>query len=230
MIDSATKEFLSWARYLFWAELMHRDWDRYMSEKGSDDAVPEWLAVTCYWGASLYVVVEGWELLKLTDPIIEALLNRQTSKDMLRRLRNGTFHYQSSLTSPKMTDFLGSDPNATLWLVTLHDEFCRFFRQWVDRFQGTPAELAEVRDYIVGIVGWIPPTPAEPEIKTLRQLQAQDEGILARNDACRQTRNALESAMKSGEDAIKESRELAHRSRFERLWKLGVLAGPTDAQ
>ena len=84
----------SWGRYLYWAELRHRDWENFMTEKGADTkkAHPEWLGVSCYWASSLYVVIEGWETAKFKDPIVDALLGISNYKDLLRRLRNGTFH------------------------------------------------------------------------------------------------------------------------------------------
>src|SRR5258705_5390896 len=46
-----------------------------------------------YWYAGLYVVCEGWQELKLTDPEIDKLLG-SPNLDVLRRYRNGVFHYQ----------------------------------------------------------------------------------------------------------------------------------------
>ncbi len=67
---------------------MYRDWDKFMAEKGADakKAKPEWLGVSCYWGASLYVVIEGWESAKFKDPIVDALLGISNgSVDILAR-------------------------------------------------------------------------------------------------------------------------------------------------
>jgi hypothetical protein len=230
MVDIAIDEFLSWARYLFWAELRRRDWDRFIADNEAESATPEWLALTCYWAASLYVVVEGWESLRLSDPIIQALMKRPNSKDMLRRLRNGTFHYQPSTISPKLTDLFGSDPDAPLWLITVHDEFCRFFREWIDRFQGTDAQKVEYCENIKAIAGWIPPSPQEPKIQHLQQLQEEAGTILARSDRDSESRNGLQLAISHCDEAIEKSRELVRRNRLERLWKLGVLTGPKDLQ
>src|SRR6266571_1991294 len=131
---TANSELLfSWGRYLYWADLMYGDWDKFMTEKGADTktAKPEWLGVSCYWGASLYVVIEGWETAKFKDPIVDALLGVSDYKDVLRKLRNGTFHYQAKLLSPKVTEFFRS-PNVTLWLYFLHEEFCRWLRDCIE--------------------------------------------------------------------------------------------------
>ena len=114
----------SWGRYLDWADLMYRNFDKYMTEKGEEPgkSKPEWLGVYSYWAASLYVAIEGWETVQFRDPIVDALLGVSNYKDTLRRLRNGTFHFQPKLISEKFTDFFRS-PDVTLWLHVLHEEF-----------------------------------------------------------------------------------------------------------
>ena len=47
----------------------------------------------------LYVVVEGWNELELTDPAIDAHLNNDDGPELvgaIRRHRNGVFHYQQT--------------------------------------------------------------------------------------------------------------------------------------
>ena len=129
------ESLISWGRYLYWAELMFRHWDSYM-EKGSDagKALPEFIGVSSYWGASLYVVIEGWETAQFKDPIIDALLAVSNYKDVLRNLRNATFHYQLTLISPKIVEFFKS-PEVTSWLYFIHKEFCRWLRDHVDALE-----------------------------------------------------------------------------------------------
>jgi hypothetical protein len=90
-------------------------------------------------------VIEGWETAKFDDPIIAALLGRSNYKDVLRRLRNGTFHYQPSLMPQKFTDFFQSK-DVTLWLITLHEEFCRFMRDWIDGVAGQTILKEQIRE------------------------------------------------------------------------------------
>jgi len=54
------------------------------------------VAMMGYWLAALYVVVEGWQALRLSDAAVDALLGSPHIA-ILRRLRNGFFHCQSSL-------------------------------------------------------------------------------------------------------------------------------------
>ena len=47
-----------------------------------------------YWYAGLYVVCEGWQELKLSDPEILDLL-KSPHLEVLKRFRNGVYHYQA---------------------------------------------------------------------------------------------------------------------------------------
>jgi hypothetical protein len=164
----------SWGRYLYWADLMRRNWEKFMTERGEDanKAVPEWLGVSCYWAASLFVVIEGWETAQFSDPIIDALLGLSNYKDVLKRLRNGTFHYQPEIISPKVMEFFKS-PEVALWLYFLHEEFCRWLRDWVETVEVSapflPAESEEWRTNFSTLVGWLPPRLAEAELKEARR-------------------------------------------------------------
>ncbi len=222
MPDNATKKFLSWARYLFWSEIMRRQWDRYMAEGEEQAEISEWLGVTACWAASLYVVVEAWESLKYADPIIDELLKREGWKDKLKRLRNGTFHYQPDLMALKQHQFLNSDTDVTLWLITVHEEFCRYFRGRLDRFHGGTAEQAKLRALVVHLVGWIPTEPHEREIEFLKKQMARVQAILASGDADHETRADLESSVTQCHSAIKQSMTLVFADRRELLLKLGV--------
>ena len=57
-----------------------------------------------YWYAALYVVVEGWGDLGLTDPAIDALLAADY-KAKLRRHRNETCHYREGFFVDKWNEF-----------------------------------------------------------------------------------------------------------------------------
>ena len=46
-----------------------------------------------YWYATLYVVIEGYQELKMADSVIDLLLQSPNVKS-LRRFRNGICHYQ----------------------------------------------------------------------------------------------------------------------------------------
>jgi hypothetical protein len=218
---------LSWGRYLFWAELMHRKWDEYMTAHGSDRNIPEWLAVNAYWSASLYVVIEGWRDQKLSDPIINALLQRETYVETLRRLRNGTFHYQPSLRSPKMIEFFKSD-DSYLWITALHDEFLRYFRERFAYAPSTPGLENDLQNVITRVAGWFP--PEEPMFGHEHQIQMDSleeeldkiRGILAKENPSPEWKQPFEEVIRFGESTIAESMKNRRIQRLERLKKLGI--------
>jgi len=214
------EKLLAWARYLFWCEMMRRQVDAYMAEKGSKPDIAEWLGIEAYWCASLFVVVEGWEANGFSDSVIEQLLAHPAGyKALLRKFRNAVFHYQPALIEPRMLDFLRAD---NMWSFTLHDEFCRFFRDWVDTFPGSGELKTQYLKDIAGIVGWIPDRPGEQEISDLEQMVNQLAGIVA-TDGQPAIDFGLEKMRLDTIAAIKETREITTRQRTERLIELGVV-------
>ncbi len=225
---SANSELLfSWGRYLYWADLMYRDWDKFMAEKGADAkrANPEWLGVSSYWAASLYVVIEGWEIAKFKDPIVDALLRVSNYKDVLRRLRNGTFHYQPAILSQKIVDFFKS-PDVTLWLYFLHEEFCRWLRDYIETVELgarlSPEQSKEWRDDCVELFGWLPLRPAEQELESLRKLTVETREELDASRSDSEAATDLRASLGGYETAVKETAERVRQYRRDRLAQLGL--------
>ena len=83
-----------------------------------------------YWYAGLYVVCEGWkDELNLSDPELDVLL-KSPYLDVLKRFRNGVYHYQPDYFSNKLLNvfMLGEDFDA--WINSLMLAFARYFRAW----------------------------------------------------------------------------------------------------
>jgi hypothetical protein len=226
--DIVNGEFLvSWGRYLYWAELMRRDWDAFMTEKGAgaNMPIPEWLGVTCYWAASLYVVIEGWEAARFKDPIIDVLLGISNYKDVLRKLRNGTFHYQPELVSPKVTGVLESF-EVNLWLHFLHEEFCRWLRDVVETVgqaaRLSPEQLEEWREELPDIVGWLPLRPAEEEMKALRKKFDDIEKELDASGSTSKEALDLRASLSLYDVAVKKTAESVREDRRDMLAKFGL--------
>ena len=111
------------ARYWAWSDTMRGHFDAELQEKGvvdldSDDGFNLALYMS-YWYASLYVVVEGWQLLKLTDPDVDALLV-SPYVDVLKRYRNGVFHFQRAMWDTRFTDFIYEGDASAHWVRQLH--------------------------------------------------------------------------------------------------------------
>lgn len=73
--------------------------------------------------STTYVVIQGWQKLKLSDPELDELLADE-ELDQLRRIRNQMFHYQAEYDNPKLLEFLGAGPaevsSATEWVTGTH--------------------------------------------------------------------------------------------------------------
>jgi hypothetical protein len=87
-----------------------------------------------YWYAGLYVVIEGWEELKLGDPVIDDLL-ASPNVPLLKRYRNGTFHFQRKYDDNRFLDLINKGKNVVEWVRTLNREFGRFFLDWISQQQ-----------------------------------------------------------------------------------------------
>jgi hypothetical protein len=222
-----SESLFSWGRYLYWADLRQRDWDKVMTEKGevANQLIPEWLGVSCYWAASLYVVIEGWETAKFKDPIIDALLGVSNYKEVLRRLRNGTFHYKPDLVSKKVTEFFESS-DVTLWLYFLHAEFCRWLRDYVETVESaalfSTQESQEWRDNCVQVIGWLPLRPAEEELKALRKKFDEVENMLDASGSTSDAAKDLRASLGLYGTAVKKTAESVLEYRRKQLANLGL--------
>ncbi len=81
-----------------------------------------------YWYAGLYVVVEGWRTLNLTDPVIDRLLQSENT-DLLKRYRNGVFHFQSDYDDERFLAFVRDGNDSVSWVRELNTEFGGYFLQ-----------------------------------------------------------------------------------------------------
>ena len=83
-------------------------------------------AVISVWYSLLFVIVEGYQELKIQDDEIDALLARDDLLNALRLFRNATFHFQREPISPKLLGLL-TTPDSEVWLKDLNRAFRRFF-------------------------------------------------------------------------------------------------------
>ena len=77
------------------------------------------------WYGLLYVVIEGWRELKLEDQEIGKLL-RSNNTDLLKRYRNGVFHFQVDYNDKRFEKFF-EEITTVAWVRKLNEEFSRFF-------------------------------------------------------------------------------------------------------
>jgi hypothetical protein len=86
-------------------------------------------AFMSHWYGSLYVVIEGWKELQLTDPEIDALIASENVK-LLKRYRNGVFHFQRKFGDDRFQDFYNSQ-DSVAWVREIHYEFGRYFLETI---------------------------------------------------------------------------------------------------
>ncbi|MFC1895503.1 hypothetical protein ACFL0Q_02420 [Thermodesulfobacteriota bacterium] len=118
-------------RYFVWANQMRVHFDDVLFESpngGEPGHIGTFLYMS-YWYAGLYVVVEGWRELELSDAVLDGLLECP-NVDLLRRYRNGVFHYKREYFDKRFMEFMNAGEQIVTWCRELNSQFGRFFLQW----------------------------------------------------------------------------------------------------
>ena len=123
-----------------------------------------------YWLASLYVVVEGWRELNLTDERIDNLL-RSDNVERIRRVRNGVFHFQPDYFDKRFVEPF-KHAGISEWADSLNQEFGRYFADWFHA-QGIDPEI-EIEQ--VGDDEEVVPSESALVSEWLTRICAQREG------------------------------------------------------
>ena len=123
-------------KYFIWADRMKDAFDSLLLENTREIIAPtrfeiEYNLYMSYWFSGLYVVIEGWQKLGLKDKKIGALLNSQ-NVELLRRYRNGVFHFQKDYFDERSLGFLRDGISRIEWIRRLHQEFARYFHEWYE--------------------------------------------------------------------------------------------------
>ena len=126
-------------RYFIWADRMRvfflktlKDKDKYSSKKYFD--IDSRLYMSLWYGL-LYVVIEGWMDLKLKDKEIDKLI-KDKNTELLKRYRNGVFHFQKKYNDDRFENFFKEDSTVE-WLKNLREEFSRWFLEYYKNNNGT---------------------------------------------------------------------------------------------
>lgn len=167
------EKLIAWARYLHWADVHRHHFDVWMEKEhdvNNDREGWEFIALMSTWYASLWVVVEGWKSIPLVDLSVDELLQVAPRYEaLLKRYRNGVFHYQPRLIEKRLIDFLAEEDGSVYWIHLLHSEFCRFYWELMFRSPVPEPLLSEVRKSVYGIVGWVPDDIPAAKIDDLRK-------------------------------------------------------------
>jgi hypothetical protein len=138
-------EVFSLHRYFINANFMrHCFFEKLKAEGVPADLTSESRIYMDFWYAGLYVVIEGWMELKLTDPAIDKLLS-SPNVELLKRYRHGVCHFQKKYFDPRFMNLI-HDKSVVAWLQVLNREFGRFFMEYLrthDKAELTPPELKD---------------------------------------------------------------------------------------
>ena len=204
---------LAWARYLFWADLSHRQLDAYAEQQPENlEWQNKWyfFAHLSKWYAAEYVVIEGWRKARLYDPVIDKSLDRWADVvDMLRRYRNGVFHYQPNIVESRFEPILRDSEQSMFWANYLHTEFLRYYWTYVRDFPGTQEQRTEFMEGILHIVGWISDDIVEARVLRINELRTEVEQMTRghADDQADDLRKTAEVAQLTADEMLARFRE-----------------------
>lgn len=123
-------------RYFIWSDRMRVHFDQVLqrkldaqkpfSEKEKHVFDIETFMYMSLWYGTFYVLVEGWKELGLSDPEIDKLLVSENTS-MLRRYRNGVFHYQRNYVDDRFQEIMRDGIDSVTWIRELREAFSRWF-------------------------------------------------------------------------------------------------------
>ena len=125
-----TDSLITLHRYYIWANKLRVDFQDILKNKNKISKAQyevESLMYMSLWYGTLYVVIEGWQNLKLKDQVIDSLLKSKYT-NLLKRYRNGVFHFQKKYKDKRFDD-LDKEKDAVKWIINLNKEFGRFFME-----------------------------------------------------------------------------------------------------
>jgi hypothetical protein len=175
------ERFIAWARYLFWAEINKNKLEELFDSTDDSEKIStgDFIAYSSLWYGSLFVVIEGWETLKLKDDTINDLIvEHDDLKTLLRRYRNGVYHFQPKLLDNRFVAFGSSKDNSYLWAKLLHEEFVRYFSDCLAALPGDQVQKSEIKESIKGTIGWIPEYTFTDHIRSLSHLIQEAEAMI----------------------------------------------------
>ena len=146
-------ESASWGKYIYRSEMERLNFDQNIQ---NDDSGIRYFIYSSQWLASLYVVIEGWGILKFTDVRIDKLLSKYDDYVLtVKRCRNAVYHYQKDVLDTRVEKAV-SDKEILIWAGALLDEFTRFFFMYPIFIYGICKESLHLQREYLGLIGWVP--------------------------------------------------------------------------
>lgn len=146
----SVNEMVSLHKYFFWCDRMRVLFQESLRDYGNNPIIEyffkneEYIKIQhlwatdvglymSYWYSGLYVVIEGWQELNLHDENIDLLLE-SPYVELLKRYRNGAFHYQNNDYDKRFSNFIDIGADTSDWILKLNNEFSRYFLDYFKRF------------------------------------------------------------------------------------------------
>jgi hypothetical protein len=130
------KAILSLHRYFMWANRMRTHFEEKATtvteqlkagpKNWTDESIEAFMYMS-YWYGTLYIVVEGWQQLKLRDAVVDKLLAADRNVYLLKRYRNGVFHYQQNYFDDRFIGFISEGQKIVSWVRNLNHAFGAYF-------------------------------------------------------------------------------------------------------
>lgn len=198
------EKLFAWARYLYWADLLFHRYNeagKVFAPETREEVPTDWenwwhyFALTSQWYASEYVVVEGWNELKVSDPVIDQILaDHPDYLSQLRRYRNAVFHFRPSIFEERLREFLVNGMRTVPWMHHLHAEFLRYYWEFVENLPGmSPEQRNEMRNSALTVVGWVPSDILPARLRAA-ELLVQKTSSLTDGDESAEARDLRSSA------------------------------------
>ncbi len=121
-----------------WADALRREYERYEARDrdfmrsglenkavGSFEEAFEADMYLCLWFSVLYVVIEGWPLLRLKNEKLKPLL-RSPTRNLLKDFRDATFH-PTDWRDERFDELVNLGKASFEWVVAVTDAFREFF-------------------------------------------------------------------------------------------------------
>jgi hypothetical protein len=131
-------------KYLSWADAMRAHTEKIMPQaRGKqlgDVNVSLALMYIGFWFSALCTCIEGYNEIGIADPDINKLLQNQKTKDILRKYRNVTYHFQRELFDDREVDFIHNAHEVVPWVAQLRLALWKFVGNWNDthKYDGSP--------------------------------------------------------------------------------------------
>lgn len=132
--EATNRQIFALHRYFIWTGyILHDLQDRMRTattdvERSRNQFLQPYLPYLC---AGLFVVVEGWNRLKMSDTTINRLLMNTENLKLLESYRHGVYHFHPEYYDAKFRGFWARGHEIHNWLIELWKAFDRFFSEWV---------------------------------------------------------------------------------------------------